>query len=258
MKLKSRKAAWNSGKEWRVRSKMLVSIVIPTYNESKNINTLIPEIFSIAKKSNLNLEVVVVDDGSPDGTGEIAKKLAENYAVRVYIRSKKQGLGSAYKFGFSKTKGDVIMEMDADWSHDPKYLPGILNKIQQGFDVVIGSRYISGGKRGDGSQRSILPIIGCKLFNVLLGIEIKDVFSGYRAYSKSALGKINLETLPDDFSFQSQILYELKNSGAKLTEVPITFTARKAGQAKYTHKEARANFKVLTKLCLLRVLKHIE
>jgi dolichol-phosphate mannosyltransferase len=232
---------------------MLVSIVIPTYNEAKNMRTLIPAIFYVARKNNLDVEVVIVDDGSQDGTGEIAKKLSEKYAVRVYIRSKKQGLGSAYKFGFSKAKGDIVMEMDADWSHDPKYLPDFMGKIQN-HDVVIGSRYIEGGKRADGSDRSLLPRLGCVLFNLMVGVKVKDVFSGYRAYRKAALDKIDLQILPNDFSFQSYILSELQKKQSQITEIPIVFAARRAGEAKYTHKEALANFKVLTKLCLLRFL----
>lgn len=228
----------------------MITVIIPTYNERENIEKLIPEIFKVLK--NHKLEVIVVDDNSPDGTAGVVRKLAKRYNVRLFERKKKLGIGSAYKFGFKKARGNVVFEMDADFSHDPRSLPAFIEKINEGYDAVIGSRYIKGGERNDPFHRRIFPIIGNILYTKVLGFPIKDTTAGYRAYRKEIIDKLPLQDLPNDFSFQAAILFKLMRENAKMTEVPIKFGKRLAGKPKYSAMDLLGNIKLLMVLFFKR------
>lgn len=213
----------------------MISIVIPTYNEKENIKRLIPKIFEIVKDA----EVIVVDDNSKDGTGDAARSLQKKYKVRLIERPRKMGIGSAYKTGFKAAKGDVVFEIDADLSHDPRFLPQFLEAIKNGYDIAIGSRYVKGGNIiGWGIYRKSVSKIANMLSRILLRLDVSDVTTGYRAYKKSALNSINIEKIKSDgYSFQLEILYKLFKKGYKIKEIPIIFEDRKVGKSKLARKE---------------------
>ena len=224
-----------------------ISVIVPTYNESENIETLIEEVLKVL--SGRDFEILVVDDNSPDGTAEIVRSV-KNSRLRLFKRKRKKGLGSAYKFGLKKAKGKKIVHIDADFSHDPSSIPELLDNIGEGADVVVGSRYIEEGERKDPIKRRIFPSIGNFLFNNLLGIGAKDVTSGFRAYKKGIIDNIDLSNLPDGFSFQAGFLYEAKERNAAIKEVPIEFKDRERGESKYSRGEILNNIKLLFRLLL--------
>lgn len=236
--------------------KTMLSIIIPTYNERENIEPLIKEIQKTMQKTSTKYEIIIIDDNSPDGTSEIVKKMmkqSKNKTIRLYERPSKQGLGSAYKYGFKKAKGTIIMEMDADFSHDPKEIPSFIKAINSNYDAIIGSRGVAGGKRKDPLTRRIFPIIGSILYKILMNSDIKDITSGYRAYKKSALDKIKIKYLPDDFSFQVALLFALTDKKCKIKEIPIKFNKRRAGTPKYSTNDLLGNIKILIKLYIKKI-----
>jgi dolichol-phosphate mannosyltransferase len=221
---------------------MKIGIVIPTYNERENIKKLIPKIFEIARKNKLNIEVLVVDDNSPDGTAEVVKKFQERFPITLIKRSTKLGLGSAYIAGFKKflqNDVDVIFEMDADLSHDPKYIPNFLQKIHQNYDMVIGSRYIKNGAiQGWSIYRKILSRGGNFIGHFLAGFKINDVTSGFRAYKKGILEKVNLDLIKSSgYAFQLETLYRVLKYRGKVIEIPFVFTDRTRGKSKISKKD---------------------
>ncbi len=240
----------------QAKVKTMLSIIIPTYNERENIEPFIKEIQKTMQKTKKTYEIIIIDDNSPDGTSKIVKELikkTKDTTIRLYTRPKKQGLGSAYKYGFKKAKGTMLMEIDADFSHDPKEIPNFIKALNQGNDAVIGSRGITGGERNDPMRRKIFPMIGTILYKTLMNCNTKDITSGYRLYKKSALDKINLNTLPDDFSFQVALLFALTHKNCKIKEIPIKFNKRRAGEPKYSTKDLFGNIKILIKLYIKKI-----
>lgn len=222
--------------------------MIPTYNERENIPLLIPKIFETAKKNKINLEVFIVDDNSPDGTFGVVKQFSKKCKISALKRSKKLGLGSAYVIGFKKMlqrKVDVIFEMDADLSHDPKYIPEFLKSIKSA-DVVVGSRKIRGGKViGWDSYRRFLSSAGNRLARFFSGLDVKDLTSGYRAYRKKVLKSINLDEVNSNgYAFQIEMLYRSKKKNFKIKEIPIVFVDRKYGKSKLSKREIFEFFKI--------------
>jgi len=224
----------------------MISVVVPTYNEAENIRQLLAEIDSVLEQRDESYELLVVDDNSPDGTGDIVKNVAEQEIPQVKLleRDQKQGLGAAYKFALPQAKGDVIIQMDADFSHRPVDISKLLDGIEEGADVAIGSRYVSKGERNDSWYRQIFPQLGRLLYRAIL--PIKDPTSGFKAYKKRALEKLNWKTLPDSFSFQTASLYQLYQQDLTLQEVAITFSPRRAGEQKYSWRELLTNLKLVS------------
>lgn len=221
---------------------MKIAIVIPTYNERKNIKILIPEIFRISKENKLSTQVLVVDDNSPDGTANAVKSLMKNYPVKLIQRSGKLGLGSAYVTGFKKilkTDADVIFSMDADLSHSPEYIPDFVEEIKQGFHIVIGSRKIKGGKvEGWSFYRKIISWGGNLIGRIVGGIKVKDLTSGYKAYQKKVLQNIDLDEIKSDgYAFQLELLHKILKKKFKVIETPIIFINRKVGKSKLSKKD---------------------
>lgn len=210
---------------------MSVSVVIPTYNESENLPVLFGKLFRYLPPES---EVIVVDDNSPDGTGELADKLRKKYKnLRVIHRQGKLGLGSAYKEGFMKAKGEYVFEMDADLSHDPRYIPAFLGKIKS-YDCVIGSRYEPGGGVPEwGVYRKLVSRVANMLASFMLGLHNLDITSGFRVYRKSVLDHIDLESIQSNFyAFQVEIALKIKKAGFRIGTVPILFPDRKKGKSK--------------------------
>ena len=209
-------------------------IVIPTYNEVENLQPLTT---GILKAVPAEVDILVVDDGSPDGTGALADRLvAENSRIHVVHRKGKLGLGTAYVRGFQwgLEKGyDAIIEMDADFSHHPRYLPTMLENLKN-FDVSIGSRYVEGGGTVNwGLGRKVLSRGGSLYSRLILGAPIRDFTGGFNGWRRKVLEGIDLGSLRSDgYSFQIELKYRAFRKGFKLKEFPIVFEDRKVGQSK--------------------------
>lgn len=210
------------------------TVVIPTYQEAANIATLLRRI-RVAEPA---VHVLVVDDGSPDGTADLAEAVnAEVGHVEVLRRTSKQGLASAYQAGFARAIDDgaeIVITMDADHSHDPIVIPLLVEAAEQGADLVIGSRYIAGGQIVDWSRsRRVLSLWGNRYATAALRLPIEDATSGYRAYRSDVVNVGDLNRVrASGYGFLIELAYRLARGGRKLVEVPITFADRKHGTSK--------------------------
>lgn len=212
-----------------------ILVVIPTYNESENIEKLIQELKS------LEHHIMIVDDNSPDGTSEIVENLKEkNNNLYLIKRESKLGLGSAYRDGFKAAMNmgyEFFVEMDADFSHQTIDLVEMIKNIDKA-DVIIGSRYIEGGGiKGWNYKRRLLSKLANLFTQILFGYHIKDSTSGFRIYNRESLEKINFQkTKSDGYSFQIEMTYRANKKNLKILEIPITFYERREGESKMTGK----------------------
>ena len=221
-------------------SSMKVGIAIPTYNEKANLQVLIDRLFKVFQTNNIRGRIVIVDDNSRDGTGQLADKLAQKHeCISVIHRPGKLGLGSAYKEAFQFLLKDpevgVLMEMDADLSHEPEYIPSLLSKIEEGFDVVVGSRYVAEGGVDEewAPMRRIISKSANFMTKLLVGLNVKDATSGFRAYESYALKSIDLSKVrTNGYAFQIDMLFNCRNVGCEIAEAPIIFKERKHGASK--------------------------
>jgi len=216
-----------------------VCVTVPTYNERENISNLIPMLLRVFKDNGIDGRVLVVDDSSPDGTGDLVEALSRQHRIiRVIHRKGKLGLGSAYKDAFREAlmdrDTDLVVEMDADLSHDPIYLPAILQGAQRSGGVGLGSRYVKGGRIvGWPTRRKIVSWGANFLTRVILGLPVKDATSGYRAFTRNALTKIGYaDAGTEAYAFQVEILYRCAQQNLSIEEVPITFCERQLGKSK--------------------------
>ncbi|MEK7641131.1 MAG: polyprenol monophosphomannose synthase [Patescibacteria group bacterium] len=227
-----------------------VYVVTPTYNEKDNLPILVERIFALKIP---DLHLMVVDDNSPDGTGKVADELRQKYsALTVIHREKKSGLGTAYVEAFKTllhvVVPDFIIQMDADLSHDPEVIPAMLEKIRD-CDVVLGSRYIPGGKTVNWDFfRKMISRFGNIYARIILGLPYHDLTGGFKCWRKDFLKKMNLEKLSSvGYNFQIETTYLAHKLGAKICEIPITFTERKVGTSKFSLMiTLEAFWKVLT------------
>jgi len=209
------------------------TVVIPTFNECENIGVLVTEILSHS-----DLHILIVDDNSPDGTGQIATQLAgESDRVKVLIRQEKKGLGTAYIEGFKQALIDganFICQMDADFSHAPQDLPLLVDAVATKWDVALGSRYIPGGDTVNwGLFRRILSKGGNRYARTILGLGIKDCTSGFRCYHRKVLGNLDLDAIySNGYSFQIEMLFHALCLNFSVGEIPIKFTERRTGHSK--------------------------
>ena len=209
-------------------------IVTPTYNELHNLEALVAGVFEVLPE----VDILVVDDGSPDGTGELADEIAaRDTRVEVMHRTGKLGLGTAYLAGFAwglERGYEYIFEMDADLSHDPRCLPSFLEALEGGADLVIGSRNVPGGDvEGWGPFRNLLSKGGSLYSRTILGLDIRDLTSGYKAFRRTVLESIHLdEVRSEGYSFQIELTYRAVLKGFRVAEVPIVFVDRRVGQSK--------------------------
>ena len=217
-------------------------VVLPTYNEVENIESIIKAIFAMQSNvSTHKLYVIVVDDNSPDGTQEIVKQQMQQFPQLHLVTGNKVGLGDAYKRGISFAittfNPDLLLQMDADGQHDPKLIPKFINLANNDFSLVIGSRFIDGGKTPDFSiWRKFLSILANWLVRNLGGVKhVKDCTSGFRCIKANLISKCDFNYLSTKgYSFQSSLVYELIRHGAKPIEIPIIFKDRVKGQSKLT------------------------
>ncbi|HYA99883.1 MAG TPA: polyprenol monophosphomannose synthase [Ktedonobacteraceae bacterium] len=216
---------------------MKTLIIIPTYNEIDNLPPLLKAIFSYAPET----DILIVDDNSPDGTGKLADKFhEENEHIQVLHRVGKLGLGTAYIAGFKyaiEHGYDAAFEMDADFSHDPKYLPDFLKAIENA-DLVIGSRYIPGGDTPNWTLLRRFISGGGNIFaRFMLGIPVHDCTAGYRCYRREVLESIDLDTIQSQgYAFQIELANRVMQHGFKLVETPIVFMDRRVGKSKMSRK----------------------
>jgi len=214
-------------------------VVLPTYDEAENL----PGIVSAILVAVPDATVLVVDDGSPDGTGDLAERLAaDDPRIRVRHRPGKAGLGRAYLDGFSVALAGgatAVIQMDADWSHDPTALPRLLGPISAGSaDLVIGSRYTRGGRVEDwGLGRRFVSRGGSLFAKVVLGLGPSDLTGGFKAWRATTLGGIDFEGIhAGGYVFQIEMTYRASRAGARIAEVPITFKDRRVGRSKMSRR----------------------
>ncbi|OGY41357.1 MAG: dolichyl-phosphate beta-D-mannosyltransferase [Candidatus Buchananbacteria bacterium RBG_13_39_9] len=235
-------------------------VILPTYNERENIANLIKEILA----QNLDLDILIVDDNSPDGTGQLVEDLRKNMLARrppsavatmvgegrsfseggpqlfILHRRTKEGLGRAYLAGFKwalANNYDYIFEMDADFSHQPKYLKDFLSAIKD-YDLVIGSRYIKGGGiQGWSKIREIISRLGCFYAQIILGLKINDLTGGFKCYRREVLAEIDLDGVQSNgYMFQIEMTYKTFKKSFKIKEMPIIFFERSQGKSKFNRK----------------------
>ncbi len=234
---------------------MKTLVIIPTYNESENIERIVPEILD----KDQSIDVLIVDDNSPDGTGELADKMAEkNSKIFVIHREKKSGLGTAYKAGFRyaiENGYDYIFEMDADFSHDPKCIPSFLEAIKEA-DLVLGSRYISGVNVINWPMSRLLLSYYANVYTRLVtGLPVKDATGGFKCFRRKVLESVDLDKVKSEgYSFQIEVSLRAWKKGFKIKEIPIVFEDRREGRSKMSKKIVREAVWMVWKLRLLSIL----
>ena len=227
---------------------MNVTIVLPTYNEAENIEAFLNAVYKVINEINdFNINTLIVDDNSPDGTADIVKRLQQTNDTIYLLENNTRGLGNAYKAGFkyaiNNLNPEILVEMDSDFSHTPEKLKELLPPIKNGYDFVIGSRYIKGGSIP--KDWALIRKLNSKYGNIfarfIAGLmQVKDCTSGYRAIRVDILKKIDLDNLDvNGYAFQMNILYECVHQGAKTFEIPIDFVDRVKGKSKLGLKDVK-------------------
>jgi dolichol-phosphate mannosyltransferase len=229
------------------------AVVIPTYNERDNLEALVAAVLQQGEE----FRVLVVDDNSPDGTGDLACSLAARLPrLAVINRPGKQGIGTAYLTGFARALAegaDFVFEMDADFSHHPEDLPRLLAPVRAGLaDVALGSRYVAGGRtEGWPFHRQILSRGGSFYARALLGLPVRDLTGGFKCFHRRVLASLPLDQVrASGYAFQIELTYRALQAGFRVTEVPITFTERCRGSSKMSRREIT---QAMTSVCGLRL-----
>jgi dolichol-phosphate mannosyltransferase len=218
-----------------------VCVIVPTYDERDNLVPLVKAVRSELEELAPDHTVLVVDDSSPDGTGELADALARtDPKIEVLHRPEKRGLGPAYLAGFKRALeagAELIVEMDADFSHDPAYLAALLDAAGRA-DLVLGSRYVGGGGvRNWGARRQIVSRGGCWYARTVLGVPIKDLTGGFKCFRREVLEAIDLDSVRSQgYAFQVELTYRALQMGFRVEEIPIVFTERRVGASKMTKR----------------------
>jgi dolichol-phosphate mannosyltransferase len=211
-----------------------VLVCIPTYQEAENIATILRRV----RASVPSADILVIDDGSPDGTADLAQALGDELGqIDVLRRARKSGLGNSYRAGFAiglERGYDAMVEIDADLSHDPAALPSLLHAVEDGADLAIGSRYVPGGHIPEWSwHRKALSRWGNRYAGAVLGVGVRDTTAGYRVYRADMLRVMDLDTVrADGYGFQIEMTYRVAQRGGRIVEVPIDFVDRTLGTSK--------------------------
>jgi len=226
-------------------------VIIPTYKEKENIEKIIRKVFSLSKE----FHILIIEDNSPDGTADIVRKLMIEFSEKLFMeeRKGKLGLGTAYIHGFKwalKHTYQFIFEMDADFSHNPKEIPNFIKAIQEGYDVVVGSRRIpDGGILNWGIARNIMSKGAMWFSRLVLGLKTKDVTSGYRCYSQKVIKAINWGQIKSNgYSFQEETIFRCEKMSFKVKEIPIVFRDRVKGKSKLSKTEILNFFLTIIRL----------
>ena len=212
----------------------MISIVLPTYNEKENISKLIPLLMDFSKKENIKLEIVVVDDNSPDGTSDYVRIMMKKYKnIVLHVRERRLGQGSACYYGYKISSGSKIIGMDVDLSHDPKEIPEILKKMES-CDLVVASRHMEGGeyekKRSETKIKYLYSYFGNKLAKKLTNIDIHDFTNGFRGFDRKVLKNLDIKSTGN--SFFMEFIIKVQYNGFKIGEIPSTFKDRENGESK--------------------------
>jgi dolichol-phosphate mannosyltransferase len=213
-------------------------VIIPTYNERDNLEPISKAVLAADQR----VDILVVDDNSPDGTGDLADQLAKaEPRIRVLHRATKQGLGRAslHANRWALENGyQFVMEMDADFSHDPKYLPRFLDEAEAGADLVLGSRYVEGGGTVNwGPGRRFISKGGSLYARSILGVDIRDLTGGFKCFRRNVLESLSLDAVKSTgYAFQIELTYRALKAGFKVKEIPIVFEDRRVGQSKMSRK----------------------
>lgn len=237
---------------------LIVSTIIPTYNEEKNIKVLIPRIIREFEKNSINGRVIVIDDSSIDGTGKKVEEMAKKIKrIHLITRPTKLGIGSAYKVGFkyALSRGHSgVIEIDADLSHDSSFIPDFVKKLEDDYDLVIGSRYVKGGNTLNWPiSRRVLSRLANSAVRLLFGLSTLDNTSGFRAYSSHALRTIDIASVKSDgYAFQVEMTVLCQKSRLKVCEIPITFLERSFGESKLSAFEMWKFLKTILQLAHLK------
>jgi dolichol-phosphate mannosyltransferase len=237
---------------------MKALVIIPTYNEKENIEKIVP---AVLEKDEI-LDILIVDDNSPDGTGAIADRMAqENKKIKVLHRPGKSGLGTAYIAGFKyalENGYDYIFEMDADFSHDPKYIPEFLKAIKEA-DLVLGSRYINGVNVINWPMSRLLLSYYANVYSRwVTGLPVKDATGGFKCYRKEVLKAIDLDKVKSNgYSFQIEMSFRAWEKGFKVKELPIVFEDRRAGHSKMSKKIVREAVWMVWRLRFMSILRRL-
>jgi dolichol-phosphate mannosyltransferase len=214
---------------------MRATVCLPTYNERENLPPMIAALGAVLRDGD---RVLVIDDGSPDGTGEIADRLAEDHAfVDVLHRGQKEGLGPAYIAGFRRaleSDAELVLEMDCDFSHDPADVPRLIAAAEEGADLVLGSRYVRGGAVGNWGLVRRAISRGASFYTALfLQMRVKDPTGGFKCFRRRVLEQLDLDAItPRGYAFQIETTYRVRRAGFRIVEIPITFSERTAGTSK--------------------------
>jgi dolichol-phosphate mannosyltransferase len=214
-------------------------ICLPTYNERENLEPMLRALGDVLPEGG---RVLVIDDGSPDGTGRLADELAARLGfVDVLHRTRKEGLGRAYLAGFRRAladAADLVLEMDCDFSHDPADVPRLIAAVKDGADVALGSRYVEhGGTEDWGAVRRFVSAGGSLYARLLLGIGVRDLTGGFKCYRRTVLETIDLDDISSlGYAFQIETTYRALRKGFRVVEVPITFVDREAGTSKMSRR----------------------
>ena len=231
-----------------------VWLILPTYDEAENIERIVAAALPRLAATGLAHRILVVDDGSPDGTGAIADRLAAEHAeVEVLHRTAKEGIGPAYLAGFARALAggaDLVMEMDSDFSHDPADIPRLV-AATEGADLVLGSRYVDGGGVTDwGLGRRLISRGGSLYARLLLGVPVRDLTGGFKCFRRTVLETLDLSGVgTDGYGFQIEVTYRALRAGFRVEEVPILFRDRRVGASKMS---ARIAVEAFWKVPLLR------
>lgn len=230
-------------------------VIIPTYNEAVNIERITGRILAISPQ----LETLVIDDNSPDGTGDIVETLSrDNKRIHFIRRDKKLGLGTAYVIGFDyalRNGYSFVFEMDADFSHNPEDLPRFIELLDR-YDLIIGSRYIDGVSVVNWPmKRLLLSYLACIFARVVTGIPVRDLTSGFKCYSSKALKSVDWKTFEvDGYGFQIQSVFCVYKTGLRIKEIPIIFVERRAGESKMSRRIIWEAFWLVWKLRFISLL----
>ncbi|MBO0768172.1 MAG: polyprenol monophosphomannose synthase [Solirubrobacterales bacterium] len=231
-----------------------VWLVLPTYNEAENLETMVPAaLTALDRAAPADHRVLIVDDNSPDGTGQIADGLADQHQqVEVLHRPAKRGLGKAYVAGFThamQNGGELLVQMDADFSHDPSYLPALIAAAEQA-DLALGSRYVKGGGvQNWGLIRRLVSRGGGLYAQLVLGVHVSDLTGGFKAIHRQVLERIGLDHIRSDgYGFQIEVTYRALLAGFHVKEIPITFVDRTRGNSKMSLRIALEAFWLVPKM----------
>jgi dolichol-phosphate mannosyltransferase len=218
-----------------IRSRVRATVCLPTYNEQENLEQMLRSLGGVLRNGD---RVLVIDDNSPDGTGELADRLAGSLGfVDVLHRERKQGLGPAYIAGFHRALGDgaeLVLEMDCDFSHDPRDVPRLIEAAEAGADLVLGSRYVRGGSIPNwGLARRAISLGGNLYAQALLQSRLRDLTGGFKCFRRRVLETIDLDAIDSrGYAFQIETTYRVTRAGFRVVEVPIAFVDREHGHSK--------------------------